>query len=152
MLFRSIVWFDGNKNRRLIVPFAYRNATISTSEIAEKIFSKAAKKYKKAVMTASELAKIYPDMIFNNMLNTKSITEMIQALKTWQIKQHRNMAVYITGKIGNFLSKNPMYCYNKVKLISIGLLRQKAKKWALKTVLSAAVATSVFEAIKSSSS
>ena len=81
-----------------------------------------------------------------------TITEMLKALKTWQIKQHRNMAVYITGKVGSLLSKNPEYYCNNFQNIPIWVLRQKAKKWALKTVLSATVATSVFEAIKSSSS
>ena len=57
------------------------------------------------------------------------------------------MAVYITERVGRFMSQNPEKITNNMDGVLLYVLRQKAKKWALKVVLCAAVETSVFEAI-----
>ena len=144
---RYVAWFDGKKKRRLIVPFVYRNSKITASQIADKIFEKASRKYKKAVTTALNLATFYPNMVFEHMVSSKTLSEMLKALKSVQVKQNRTIAVYITGKVGAFLSKNPIFVFGNIFHISTSLLRQKAKKWALKKVLSATVASSVFAAL-----
>ncbi len=148
---RYINWYDGNKNRHLIVPYTIRYNMCSDEEIVNRIIEKARKKYKKAIMTAYELKKTYPNMVFERMISSKAFKEMLKAHKKCLSKQKRNMAVYITERVGRFMSQNPEKITNNMDGVLLYVLRQKAKKWALKVVLCAAVETSVFEAINISS-
>ena len=143
---RYVLWHDGVKQRRLIVPFAFRNLNIDEGYMVEKIIKKAEKKYKKTIIIAHELKKIYPNMVFERMVSAVSLSIMLKTQKTLQLKQNRSMAVYITNKVGSFLSKNPQ-TFNFQCILSIMSLKQKAKKWALKTVLRATIESSVYNAI-----
>ena len=100
---------------------------------------------------AYELKKAYPNMVFERMISNHSFKCLLKAHKKWQIHQKRNMVVYITDRLGSFLSQNPEKITNNLENVFVHILKHKARKWALKMVLCATVETSVFEAINKSS-
>ena len=89
----------------------------------------------------------YPNMFFDRMIKESSLFVMLKTYKTWQVKQNKNMAFYITNRVGLYLSKNPKKIVENLDNVDIWNLRQKAKKWALRTVLCATVASSIYNAI-----
>lgn len=144
---RYISWHDGEKNRRLVVPYDLRRKNLAENEITQKIFTRAFKKYRKAVKLAADLAQAYPERPYQTLVNIPHVRKMQQALYEHKLRTAKNKAVYMTKAVGLFLSKNAVKLGHGFKNLTLPDLNAKARKWALRTMLAVTVSSAVYSAV-----
>lgn len=144
---RWVHWRDNEESWRLVVPYDLRNKEIDENDVARRIFERADKKYRRAVRLSASLAKAYPERPFQTMINIAQVKKMQKAYYEYNLKQARDHAAYITQKVGNFLSRNAVKATQNLTSLTVDKLKLSARKWALRTMLAATVATAVYTAV-----
>jgi len=146
---RYIRWQDEGENHKLIVPFIFRNMQVPVKLLAQRIFERADRKYRKAVTLAAELAAIYQGESPPALISSENVRAMQKKLYEYQLQKDRNDIHYITQKIGAFFAKNPHKETDNLSLQTIASLKSKARKWALRSMLAATISAVVYKTVKS---
>lgn len=138
----------GDKNIRLVVPYALRYKQYLPKDIAANILKRADAKYWKAVNFSAKLATIYPERPFQTFISLAQLKEMRNAYRMHQFQEARDKTAYITQKVGAFLAKNARKFTDNIKHLQIEQLKTKAKTWAVATMLGATISAAVYSAFQ----
>ncbi len=145
---RYIRYRDENDTYRLIVPFIFRNRQVPVKLLTQRIFERADRKYRKAVALATELAAVYQDESPPALISLENVRAMQKKLYEYQLQKDRSDINYITQKIGAFFAKNPHKETDNLSLQTTTVLKSKARKWALRSMLAATISAVVYNTIK----
>lgn len=145
---RYICLSSGEKDVRLVVPYALRYKQSTAKELAHKIFQRADTKYWKAVNLSAKLAEIYPERPFQTLVSLSQLKDMRNAYRMNQFKEVRDKTAYITKKVGNFLAKNARKATDNIKSVDVEKLKKKARTWAVATMLGATITAAVYSAFQ----